>query len=230
MEGKIDFELFGLQLVGPNNFITSHLIVVAAFTAAFLYWKQESEGRKISVYWPWFFVLLGLQATISAFGHLGVHYGGDYLLLLSFFINTPLMYLLGMGLLSGMDDLPQHVRNRWKWFLIAQAVIYTLAVPLVHHFWVSIANAVVSLATIVPFSIWYWYRKGRREVAFLLAGAELATLGAGLVYAFHVRLADWFDKDDFGHVFVVVSVVFFYLSATRVLPASLRTVHSPGAA
>ena len=224
MHPKIDFHFFGLHLVGPNNFVTSHLIVVAGFAAAFLLSRETSmrlgqqaqgvtEGRR---YWVWFLFLLGLQAMVSAFGHLGKYYGGDYLLLLSFFINTPLMYLLGLALLSEMEDISEAARRRWKWFLIVQAVVYTLAVPLVHHFWVSISNAVVSLATILPANIAYWYRQKRMDVFWPRLGAELATLGAGLVYAFHVRLADWFDKDDFGHVFVVLSILCFYLSIRAV--------------
>jgi len=215
MNGKIDFELFGLQLVGPNNFVTSHLIFIAAFTAGFLAWKRWPEMWKSKPYWKWFFFLLGLQASVSAFGHVAVRYGGDYLLLLSFFINTPLMYLLGRALLAEMDDLPESMFRRWHVFLIVQAVVYTLAVPVVHHFWVSISNAVVSLLTIIPFSILYWYRRGNRQVGSMLLLAELATILAGLVYAFHVRLAAWFDKDDFGHIFVVVSIFFFYESVMR---------------
>ena len=238
MHPKIDFHLFGLHLVGPNNFVTSHLIVVAGFTVAFLLWKEASsrspqqtqgvgEGQR---YWVWFLFLLGLQATVSAFGHLGKYYGGDYLLLLSFFINTPLMYLLGMALLSEMEAISETARRRWKWFFIVQAVVYTLAVPLVHHFWVSISNAAVSLFTILPANIAYWYRQKRMDVFLPRLGAELATVGAGLVYGFHVHLADWFDKDDFGHVFVVLSIVCFYLSIRAVGkekrisgPARLRT-------
>ncbi len=215
MNGKIDFELFGLQLVGPNNFVTGHLILLTAFTAAFLAWKRWPRQWSSRAYWMWFFFLLGLQASVSAFGHVAVRYGGDYLLLLSFFINTPLMYLLGRALLEEMESLSERTFRRWHAFLIVQAVVYTLAVPVVHHFWVSIFNAVVSLLTIIPFSIVHWYRRGNREVARMLLFAELATVLAGLVYAFHVRLADWFDKDDFGHIFVLVSVFFFYESVVR---------------
>ncbi len=162
---------------------------------------------------------------VSAFGHVGVHYGGDYLLMLSFFINTPLMYLLGLALLNEMEGLPEGTQKAWKWFLIVQAVVYTLAVPLVHHFWVSISNAVVSLATILPYNIVYWYRKGRRDVFWPRLGAELATLAAGLGYAFHVRLAPWFDKDDFGHVFVVVSIFCFYVSVRAVYGGRLKSTY-----
>ncbi len=223
MHPKLDFHLFGLHLVGPNNFVTSLLIVLAGFTVAFLLWKEGPVGSQPSQklkrsrrYWMWFLFLLGLQAMVSAFGHLGKYYGGDYLLLLSFFINTPLMYLLGLALLSEMEALSETARQRWKWFLIVQAVVYTLAVPLVHHFWVSISNAVVTLATILPVNIVYWYRQKRMDVFWLRLGAELSTLSAGLVYAFHVHLADWFDKDDFGHVFVVLSILCFYLSIRAV--------------
>ena len=214
---KIQFDLFGLDLVEPNAFISDTLIFVVTLILA-----RKVKGFCIDTpffkNWYWFFIIFGLGFFVGGLGHLFFNYTGIP-------GKFPALYL---GIISAVfiekAMISLHPRESvrkllapWIYIklivaLIAATLVFTLVDltkdPSVAMRVTSINAAVGSMYALVYLGL--KFSKSLTPSFHYMWIAVLALLPTVIFQSNKISLHQWFDRNDISHLFVILNTVLYY--------------------
>lgn len=219
---KIEFQLFGLDLLEPNGVFGD--ILIFAFSIYFAYKiKQYGNGTPFFKLWSWFFIVFGVGFLAGGFGHLFFNYYGVpgkyaswYIGILSNVfveramisihpsqrfrkIANPLsvvklfLSLIGMTWSINYFDLNLDPA-KGMWFPMFASVIGVLFC----HVYLGILYA----KKIYPIFKYLW-------ISFIV------TLPSVVVLAVKISPAQWYDKNDLAHTIMIIGMCFYYYTVKR---------------
>jgi hypothetical protein len=215
---KIQFDLFGLNLMDPNAFIGDTLIFVVALILAR---KVKRLGIETPFFnnWYWFFIVFGLGFFVGGLGHLFYGYvelAGKYPPLYLGIISVVFIEKAMISLLS--NESTRKLLNRVaviKLFvaLIAATLVFIFADlskdPRTALRVTSINAAVGSVYALIYLG--FKYAKSITPTFHYMWISVVAMLPTAIVQSYKISFHQWFDRNDVSHVFLIVSAIIYYL-------------------
>lgn len=215
---KMEFSWFGLDLLEPNSLLTDSLITVFAFAFAYLvarnYPKTPFYNR-----WKWLFVLQGISFFLGGLGHVLYNYTGIW----GKFV--PMIFATGFVMMVEHSMLTLIPERRQRLFMTISKVkaAITLSTLTIMMFTMDVENnlekllLVPSLNTTIgyfatQFFLGIKYGRTVSRSLYLLPISVLVLIPAAIFQMKKINLHPWFDRNDFGHVLIIISLFLYYFA------------------
>jgi len=218
---KISFEMFGLQLLEPNTFISDILIVLVSIFAAYKVSRFQTKSIYFK-YWTIFFVFFAISTFFGALGHLLFNYWGLagkypawFLVPFSvFFIEQATFVLLES------DKLRKTLKIiSWTKLIVALVgvILTILFVDLTDYskgMRIPTLNTTIGLAFCLGI-LGYSYMKRINSCFKYFVISTFVLIPAALFQSLKINIHPWFDKNDGTHVILSIGVIFFYITLKK---------------
>jgi hypothetical protein len=220
---KIEWEVFGFELLEPNAFIGDTIIAAVAIG---LYFKTRSLNRihttSFNYLWMWFFLVFGIGFFVGGVGHLMYNYFGIYGKYGAWFIGIFSSLLLELAMVSQL--LKYKVQFEKMVFLKAFIAIVSLtflvtttdlsATPL-KGLVIPTINSFIGLLFALAY-LGYCYTKTKSREFRYLYWSILVLLPTILFQGLKINLHQWFDRNDVSHVLIIITLLLYFTSLRKV--------------
>jgi len=213
---KIEFEVFGLELLEPNAFIGDLLVFIVAIILAFKVSKMN-RNEPFFKYWRLFFIVFGVGFLFGGFGHLFYNYWGVQ-------GKTPAWYL---GLIStllvekAMISIHPSEKFRSTFNIVAYVKFcLALAAALYVSFFIDLAadytvglkvptiNTSVGLIITIGYFCYLFIKKIAGFWFFLLG--LLTLIPVAVIQSMKLNLHQLMDRNDISHVLLIIAIICYY--------------------
>ncbi len=216
---KIEFTLWGLDFLEPNAFIGDFLILVVALVLA-LKTKKFDTTLPFFKYWTAFYLVFGIGMFLGGLGHLMFNYWGLAGKYPPWHIGIFAVFLLEKAMIS------IHPTTKSKDLLnklsLAKLIIALIAATLVYIFAdldrdqviglrVPAINSAVGLIFCLGI-LGYKYTKVYGPYFKYMVYSVFIMFPSALFLAFKINLHQWFDKNDFAHLLLIMGIILYYQS------------------
>ena len=217
---KIEISLFDFELLEPNAFIGDSIILIVALLLA-LKTKKLSNSLEFFKNWKYFYLIFGIGMFLGGMGHLMFNYWGFYGKYLPWLLGISSVFFVEKAMTSLLYN-PSKIF--WK-----KVSLIKLFVALFLEIWVfyfldmskdhsiGLRIPAVNLGIGFVFSLALLGNKFRKELhknfVYMIYGF-LLLIPSGLFIIFKINIHPWFDKNDFGHLFLVIAM-FLYFKAIK---------------
>ena len=207
---KIQFELFGLQLLEPMALVMNLFLSVQSL----IYYRlvKTRYNTDFSNAFSGFFLFFGISAFFVAWSHLFFNYWGLYGKIPGFTAAIIGICLLECAMLYLLIPKKQTIYLLSIWLI--GLVIFALLLYKIDFLWIAVHTGIgiilfvggTSLRAIV---------KGNNHYYFLFLGviSMLLTLPIEL---FNINLHPWFNHQDFSHIFMIITLFCFHKGIEQV--------------
>lgn len=214
---KIEFSVFGLDLLEPNAFVGDIMISILSlsFYLAIHRWSVHSN---FIIYWRRFFLWFGLCYGLGSLGHLFYNYWAMAGKLPALFLSLLSPFFIEQAMLSIYRDDVWRVRlKRLSLYkLLLSLASFTLVCAYVDMasdpFKGLIVITISSLIGLI-FSLGYL---GYRYAEKYSSGFKyfwisvLVLLPSVFFQAFKINFLPWFDRNDVSHLMMLLALLLFY--------------------
>ena len=213
---KIEISILGFELLEPNAFIGDTIILIIALIIAFKIKKFKQQDLFFKN-WIIFFWLFGVGMFLGGIGHLMFNYmgfNGKYLPWLSGILS---IYFVEKAMISLLEHKQQSLFNKiiiLKLFLflsieILVFIFYDMSKDHTVGLIIPVINSTLGFIFTLGYLGYKFSKKLDSNFIYFLYSVILM-LPSGIFVAFKINLHPWFDKNDFGHLILVFSMLFFY--------------------
>lgn len=227
---KIQFTLFGLELVEPMALITD---VIMGSISIYLGYRihKFTSAHPFYQYWKWFFLIFGIGAFYGGFAHAFYNYWGWVGKIPSWVSGPVSVYCLEQAMISihpkeKSFDLLKYL-SFWKLVLVITAFILVLSLvdlnvkPAIGFLPIAI-NTIVGVSLTAGGLGLYYYRKGLSEHYKYFALGVLVMLPSAFVFLLKINLHPWFDKNDLSHVLLTAGIIYFFIGVKKLHKAKFH--------
>lgn len=214
---KISFDLFGLELVEPNAIIGDSILFGVSM---YLAYKVRSLERKESFFkfWSLFFVVFGIGFLLGGIGHTFFNYldvSGKYP---SWYAGIISVLFIEFAMISIYP-----AKNRVVLFQSISVVKFLFAMTAATFVFlyfelssdpsvglkIPSANTLIGLVLVLGL-LGNFYRKKYTTGFKYHVLSVIVLLPAGIFQTLKISIAPWFDRNDLSHVFLLISLLFYY--------------------
>lgn len=214
---KIEFSVFGLDLLEPNVLLSNTLIT---FTGLYLGWRMYKTlpvKELFYKYWMWLLIIQGLSFFLGAMGHVVYNYTG----LWGKYVPLTTAMLFNLILEFAMIQLvPENRRKLFQKLAVTKSILAFIALTVV-MFTVNVENnlqvllIVPSLNTAIGygFALVYlgWkHAKKTSKALYLLPLSVLTLIPAAIFQAQKINIHPWFDRNDASHLLIMLTLIMYY--------------------
>lgn len=216
---KIEFELFGLDLVEPNAFIGDLIIFLVALYYYFKVKKQELNGSDDFLKnWRLFYLWFGISFLCGGFGHVLYNYTGVMGKTPSWFLGLLAPYFIEQAMLSIYPNVSR--RKLFRQISTIKLVVFAL-LELVILCVFDISDApekgllLPTLSTTAGLFIclgilgFYYQRKLHPSFKYLWYAMIVLILSA-IPQAMKINIHQYWDRNDVSHIFLLLALVLYY--------------------
>ena len=213
---KIEFSFLGLDLLEPNAFIGDTIILITAIIIAFKI-KKFNHQNAFFKNWILFFWFFGTGMFLGGIGHLMFNYLGFNGKYLPWLMGIVSIYFVEKAMISLLKDKQQPIFQKiillkMILFLVLEILVFILLDMSKDH---SIGLRIPAINSTLAFVftlgfLGYKFSKNIDYNFIYFFYSVLLMLPSGIFIAFKINLHPWFDKNDFGHLILVLSLLFFY--------------------
>lgn len=214
---KIEFSLFGLDLLEPMAFIGDTIIF---FTSLFIFIKIVKMPQKTPFFtnWKWFFIIYGLGFFIGGFGHVFYNYTGltgkypSWIagLITVFFAESAMISLLKEGKLKALFSRISKVKLLLV-IIIEITVFATVDLEKDIYAGLKVPTYNTFVGFIFSFSyLGYKFSKSISPTFKYLWISVLMMVPVGVIQTLKLSFHPWFDRNDFSHVLLIVGMLMYY--------------------
>jgi hypothetical protein len=214
---KMEFSWFGLDLLEPNALLSDSLITVFGFIFAFLVIRNFPTKQPFYKYWKWLFILQGTSFFFGGLGHVLYNYTGIWGKFAALSTAVFFIMMVEHAMISLLNEKQQK-----KFILLSKikAVAAVVALTVV-MFTVDVennlpvllivpsANTAIGYFTMLFFLGWKFARTKSRAL-YLLPISVLTLIPAAILQAKKINLHPWFDRNDFSHLLIIISLFMYY--------------------
>ncbi|MFM8963252.1 MAG: DUF6962 family protein [Sphingomonadales bacterium] len=224
---KIEWQFAGLDLLEPNALI-GDLILFS--TSLFLAAKIKTNYPQNDFYSNWrrFYLVFGWSFLFGGFGHLLYNYLGLWGKYPSWLLGMVATYFLTKGILSLWPNVKQKVIFE-KSALLLLGIGFTLELLVIWRvdlsfdqskglFIPTLISGIGLIFSLVIVGIRY-QRQIHSGYRFLWIAA-LLLLPSGLIQNKKINLHQWFDRNDFSHVLLLISLVLYFIALQKTKEAN----------
>lgn len=205
----IHYHLFNLNLQEPLALIYNWFMAILCL---YYYFKLDPDNQA-GKDWKLFFLIFSITCFFGGLAHTFYHYIGDYGkiphwiggLLFSFFAARGMIGFLNNSKFK--ENLFLTTKMKFVFFLI-------LTLTMLRFTYVTIDAALTYLLFCGGVGIYLW-KNGVNEAKYFVFGMFTVVL-AGICFLAKVDISIYFNREDFSHIFILVSVVLFYSGTKRI--------------
>ena len=202
MTDKIEFPLFGLDLLEPMSFVTNMLIVLVCIIGVN---AASSENLK---YWRGFFFFYAVASFIGALSHLFWNYWDVYGKILPWLLGVVATSFLSFEVLRQLDFFKRRTKLLLAVLITKGALVLILAYTQWDFIFVAvdtIASLVISCGIIGAYLV---YGKKLSFFKFMFFGL-LLMLPSAFVFLFKVDIDRWLNREDLSHIIIALGLLLF---------------------
>ena len=213
---KIEFTFMDLNLVEPNTFISDMFV---AFTAFYLFTRMRKidDGTPFFSFWKWAFLLYSISFFLGGFSHLLFNYTGSFGRIMPFFLGIGISYMIENAMVSLHPK-----RNLFALISKIKAILATITLIVLiilldvsedpsKVFIVPSMNSLIGLVFTLAILSWK-YAKEISPAFYKFPISVAVMLPAAIFQSMKISLHQLYDRNDFGHTLVVVSLILYYLA------------------
>ena len=223
-----DFVLFGFDLTDPTDFVYDLIMGILGLFFAYKL-RALKNNNKFSLAWFRFFLVYGLATFFSAFGHLFYNYYQYYGKLLGWLLVPFAIYWIEIAMLEAHwnSRLIQKGKRLYKMKLLLVYLVFVviwtsvdaLAKPSLLFLPIAI-NSILGL--LIGVGIFSYQFKNKLSASFASIFIGIAVIfPSAFVFIFKINLHQWFSKNDFSHLLMIVGLIFFYKGVSKILKEDL---------
>ena len=213
---KIEFSFLGLELLEPNAFIGDLIILI---TALFLVSKLRKFDLSIPFfkYWTYFFLFFGFGMFLGGVGHLMFNYFGFYGKYIPWLMGIWAVYFVEKAMISLLKNYYELLLNKvilFKLFIFIslEVLVFCFMNMSKDH---SIGLRVPAINSTIGFIfslgiLGYKFSKEIDKNFIYFLYSVLLMIPSGIFITYKINLHPWFDKNDFGHLILVITMLLFY--------------------
>lgn len=223
-EEKIEFTLFGWQMLEPMALITDTILGGLSIYMG-LRLKRFKTDHPFYEYWTWFFFIFGIGAIYGGLAHGFYNYWGVFGKTPAWFIGPISVYLVEQAMISAYPNKKtiKLLKGISFWKMIVVLIIWLLIVtvgPLEEKpglGFVPIAlNTIVGVSAFAGGIGWNLYKKKKISISYkYFYLGVIAMLPCAFAFLFKINLHPWFDKNDLSHVFMIAGLIYFYIGIKK---------------
>ncbi len=214
---KNEFDAFGLHLMEPNAMLGDGIIFILCFIYFFRL-NKLNLSQPYLVYWKWFFAIFGITYLSGGLGHFFFHYWQVAGKIPAWFMSLFATFLVERAMVSVYPK--PSIRALLNKMANLKFVIALLATSLMIVFMdiekdVSKGMVVTMINTAIGLGFSFLFLASlyikRIHPSFRLFHYAFALLLiAAIVQIFKVNPAQNFDRNDVGHLLIIVVIYLFY--------------------
>jgi hypothetical protein len=219
---KIEFELFGLDLLEPNAFIGDTIILSIALYLAYRTSKLTSNNPYFT-YWKWFFVVFGFGFFMGGIGHMLFNYFGVPGKYFSWYSGIVASVLVELAMISlfpkkHIQPLLRKIAFFKMGFAFCAATYVFATVDLTidpsKGLVVPTLNSVIGLGLTLGALGYYYSKKIDRSFRFLWM-STLILIPSAVFQSMKINFHQWFDRNDVSHVLLITSMLMYFISLKK---------------
>jgi hypothetical protein len=219
---KVEFVLFGLNLVEPMAFITDTILAIVSVSLGLALTKIKID-IPFRTYWIWFFLVFGVGAFLGGLGHTFFNYWGIPGKFPSWIFGPISIYLLEQAMIAAHPDENRlalfKILSFWKMVLVYTIFTFVcIYAPLEENptlaFLPTALNTIFGVVLTAGFLGRYYSKKITVEFKYFIFGV-LILLPTAFIFLLKINLHPWFDKNDLSHILMVIGIIYFYLGVKR---------------
>jgi len=221
---KIQFVLFGLDLIEPMAIITDTILGVIS---VWFGWKltKFNSNHPFRTYWIWFFLVFGIGAFVGGLGHTFFNYWGIPGKFPSWIAGPISIYLLEQAMISvhPSDERIDQFKliSFWKMVLVYLAFsLVCIYAPIEKNpqlaFLPTAINTILGVSLTAGLLGRYYTKNLQPEYRYFILGV-LVMLPTAFIFLLKINLHAWFDKNDLSHILMIIGITYFYIGAKRIL-------------
>jgi hypothetical protein len=219
---KIEFQLFGLDLLEPNGVFGD--IIIFALSIFFAYKiKKYSNGLPFFNQWSWFFIVFGTGFLAGGFGHLFFNYYGVPGKYASWYIGILSNVFVERAMISiHPSEKFRRIANPLSLLKLILSLIgmtwsinyFDLNADPAKGMWFPMFASVVGVLFCHVY-LGIVYAKRISPIFRNLWISFIVTVPSVIVLALKISPAQWYDKNDLAHTFMIFGMFFYYFTVKR---------------
>jgi hypothetical protein len=213
---KIEISVFGFDLVEPNAFIgDSFILIVALFLASRV--KKIGATTEFFKNWRYFYLLFGFDMFFGGIGHLMFKYWGFNGKYLPWILGIFCIFFVERAMLSLLKTSSKVIWKNLSLFKLLLAfflelvVFYCIDMSKDHS--IGLRIPAINSAIGFIFSLVILGNKFRKEIdknfIYMIYGV-LLLIPSALFISFKINIHPWFDKNDFGHLLLIIAMFLYF--------------------
>lgn len=213
----IEFEMFGLDLLEPNAIIGDSILCITALILASKVHKMKPESTFFK-YWKIFFILFGFSFFLGGIGHTFYNYLGVPGKYPGWYLGILAVYFVEQAAISiyPKEESKKLFKRLSGLKLLLALSAATLVFALVDlSIDPSVGLRVPSANTFIGF-FFALGLIGSKYIKLYSPGFKFHVyslfilIPSGLFQVFKISIAPWFDRNDLSHVFLWLSLFFYF--------------------
>ena len=206
---KINFDLFGFELLEPMAFITNSLVTLVC-----LFGTIQSKRLNLTV-WRFFFTTFAIASFSGALSHVFWNYWG--------FNGKIIPWLFGVissGLL--VEAMIKQFHFKVKTVQILRASIFLKGIGILFFafsYWNFLFVAIDTIFSLFIAcgigTLLLYFHYQRKELYFMLVGF-LVMLPSAAIFLLKLDLHLWLNREDLSHLFIAAGLFFFVLNLPNI--------------
>lgn len=222
---KIQFVLFGLELVEPMAIITDTILGGLSLFYGFKLLKIQNK-LAFYTYWKWFFIVFGVGAFVGGLGHTFINQWGVIGKFPSWLCGPLSVYCLEQAMISIYPN-----EKKFEYFKLASTLKMIACYAIFFYIYATqpIAEKIelpflpIAINTILGVSLTAGLL-GLKYTKLFTAGFNYFYLGvlvmipSAFIFLMKINLHQWFDKNDLSHVLMAAGITYFYFGIKNNVP------------
>lgn len=214
---KIEFELFGLDLLEPMAMIGDGLMGLLSLFFAYKLFKLNSAA-KFYYFWIIFYIIFGVGAIFGGLGHTFYNQLGIVGKVPSWALGPLTAFFIERAFIS--VHWVEKIRKRLLFWSNVKLVIAYVACTLLFLFttgekqttlpFIPIAiNTMIGVVGVAGILSVKYHKNISRSYRYFWIGV-LVLIPTAFIFLLKINPHQWFDKNDFSHLLFMIGITFFY--------------------
>ncbi len=216
---KIEFQFMGLELLEPMAIITDTLM--GGLSLFFAYKMSKNINSELPFYknWKLFFILFGIGAFVGGIGHTFYNQLGIVGKIPSWISGPLAIFFLEKAMISLYWN-KNTVRLLNQISIIKLVVVFLVFLYLLifadktHNpnlpFLPVAINTIVGVSSAAGILGFKYTERISVKFKYFWLGV-LVMLPTAFIFLLKINLHQWFDKNDFSHILLMIGITYFYL-------------------
>jgi len=219
---KIQFELFGLELLEPMAIITDTIMGGLSIFFGYKIWTLKKKSA-FSRLWQNFFIVFGIGAIFGGIGHTFYNQLGLVGKIPSWLFGPISVYFAERAMISKYFN-EKTKRKLLSIFNVKMGIVYLVFLYLLIFVknpsnpnlpFLPIAfNTIAGLMSTVGILGYLYTNKISEKFKYFWLGV-LIMFPSAIIFLLKINVHQWFDKNDFSHVLISIGLVYWYLGVSK---------------
>ena len=227
---KIQFVLFGLNLVEPMAIILDTLLAVVSIYLGYKIGLIKSN-HPFYTYWKWFFLIFGIASFFGGLGHTFLNYWGMGGKFPAWICGPFAIYCLEQGMIAAEPN-----EKRLSLYKLLSAIklliVYvvfviicskqTIGLNIKLPFLPIAINTIIGILLSAGLLGLIYKKKLSKDFKYITLGV-LVLIPTAFIFLMKINLHQWFDKNDLSHILQLIGIIYFYIGIKKIAESKLLT-------